>query len=265
VSCVLNEPMGGQAPGEVVLKKWVLLEAGSLSEPVEVAFDIDLSELELRDSFDGSNMCFRHAVGFRIVRPWYTFSVRGEEPICIRNCAPPKKAPAPPEDSTLTIDDFGGVCTFDHGKCTFAADGRLVGTIQFSGMMGGTSISEVSLLLGRTEMWGEAAGADATVRYHLLHTADQLPITSDATIPVDIGLATKGTESGVQEGPLPPSMAPLVPTDPETNKTDTPSVTYWVRLLLAKTPTSADDKKVKSHWSTHPILVLPSTGMGSGV
>ena len=243
----------------------MLLEAGSVAEPVEVAFDIDLSELELRDTFDGTNMNFRHVVGYRIVRPWYTFSVRGEEPICIRNCPPPFKAPPPPENSVLVVDDFGGVCTFDHGKCSFSADGRLVGTIAFSSMQGGTSVAEVSLLIGRTEMWGEASGADATVRYHILHTSDQAPITCDATIPVDIGLASKGSESGIGEGPIAPSMFPLTPSDPELSKKDQASVTYWVRLLLAMAPKDANDKKVKSHWSTHPILVTPGSGSGSGV
>ena len=58
------------------MKRWVLLEAGSIAEPIEVGFDIDLAELKLRDTFDGVNLFLRHKIQYRIVRPWYTFSVR---------------------------------------------------------------------------------------------------------------------------------------------------------------------------------------------
>jgi hypothetical protein len=248
-------------PGDVVCKKWVLLEAGSIAEPIEVAFDIDLSELDLRDTFDGEKMCFRHMLGYRIVRPWYTFSVRGEEAIAIRNCPPPKDAPPPPVSSTLVVSDFGGVCTLDHGKCSFSADGRLIGSITFSEMQPGTNVAEVALLLGRTEMWGESTGQDATVRYHVIHPTQHAPISSDCTLPVDIALAQTGAESG-QDGPLPPSVLPLVPVDPDCEKSNAVSVTYWVRVLLAMTPSGADEKTVKKHWSTHPILLLPGTEAG---
>jgi len=64
----------------VVLREWTLLEAGSIAEPLEVGFDLDLSEIDtLRDTFTGNAMSLRHTLGYRIVRPWYTFSVRGEE------------------------------------------------------------------------------------------------------------------------------------------------------------------------------------------
>jgi hypothetical protein len=259
--CHLLDAIDTYTPGDVVCKKWVPLEAGEIGEPVEVAFDIDLSELDLRDSFDGEKMCFRHVISYRIVRPWYTFSVRGEEAIAIRNCPPPKDSPPPPISSTLVVSDFGGVCTLDHGKCSFSADGRLIGSITFSEMQPGTEVAEVALLLGRTEMWGESTGSDATVRYHVIHPTQHAPISADCTLPVDIALAQTGAESG-QDGPLPPSVLPLVPVDPDCDKTNAVSVTYWVRVLLAMTPRGTEDKTVKKHWSTHPILLLPSTEAG---
>ena len=135
----------------VVKKVWVLLEAGTIAEPIEVGFDIDLAEIGLRDTFDGTIMSFRHTLGFRIVRPWYTFSVRGEEALAIRNCAPPAKAPPPPQSSLLVVDDFGGVATLDHGKCSFVAGSALIGTVTLKDLS--TSLAEVALLIGRTEAW----------------------------------------------------------------------------------------------------------------
>ena len=73
----------------------------------------------------------------------YTFSVRGEEPIAIVNAALPDTAPPEPTETTLTVDDFGGVCEFDHGKCTFSSDGRLAGSLVFSQMEGATPIAKV--------------------------------------------------------------------------------------------------------------------------
>ena len=128
-------------------------------------------------------------------------------------------------------------------------------------MQPGTQVAEVALLLGRTEMWGESTGMDATVRYHVIHPKQHSPISSDCTLSVDIALAQTGAETG-QDGPLPPSMAPLVPVDPDCDKANTASVTYWVRVLLAMAPSGPDEKKVRSHWSTHPILLLPSTEAG---
>ena len=57
-------------------------------------------------------------------------------------------------------------------------------------------------------------------------------------------------------------MLPLVPVDPDCEKSNAVSVTYWVRVLLAMTPSGADEKTVKKHWSTHPILLLPGTEAG---
>jgi len=250
-------------PGKTILKKWTLLEAGSINEPIEIGFDIDLSELNLRDTFVGANMSFAHSVAYRIVRPWYTFSVRGEERIAIVNCTPKDAPPPPPTEHVLCLDDFGGLCTFDHGKCVFAADGAMVGVLRFTDMKPGTSLSEVALLLGRTEQWSTNEGCDATVRYHLLHTSDMAPITCDCDIAVDISLDKKGSELDGVEGPLPPTMLPLTPDDEDCDKATVPSVTYWVRILLATTPADSKEKP-KSHWSTHPILLLPSTDSGVG-
>jgi len=252
-------------PFEVVLKKWVLLEAGTIGEPIEVGFDIDLAELKLRDSFVGNNMSFVHSIGYRIVRPWYTFSVRGDERVVIRNTIATDDAPAPPSESIIKVDDFGGVCTFDHGKCVFNADGRIIGNVNFTEMVSGTSVCEVAMLLGRTEMWTSTNGEDVTVRYHVLHTKEQAPITCEEAIPVDISLAAKGSEDDGKDGPLPPTMLPLKPVDPELSAEHVASVTYWVRLLLTKSPT-APGGKPSQHWSTHPILLLPSTDSGiSGI
>ena len=134
----------------VVKKVWVLLEAGTIAEPIEVGFDIDLAEIGLRDTFDGTIMSFRHTLGFRIVRPWYTFSERGEEALAIRNCAPPAKGAAATE-LLLAVDDFGGVATLDHGKCSFVAGSALIGTVTLKDLS--TSLAEVALLIGRTEAW----------------------------------------------------------------------------------------------------------------
>ena len=54
----------------MINKTWVLLESGSISEPIECPFDVDLSELTLRDTFDGMHMSFRHTLAYRVVRPW---------------------------------------------------------------------------------------------------------------------------------------------------------------------------------------------------
>lgn len=65
----LHHPEG---TSDVVAKVWTLLDAGSISEAVEVGFDIDLPELRsvLRDTFNGQHMSLRHSLGYRIVRPW---------------------------------------------------------------------------------------------------------------------------------------------------------------------------------------------------
>ena len=152
---------------DVVVKKWVLLEPGAIAEPIEVSFDIDLAELGLRDTFTGATMALRHALQYRIVRPWYTFAVRGYEHIAIRYCPPPAEAPPPPDSTVLQLDDFGGVCAFDHGKCTFACDGRLVGTIAFTSMHQSVPIAEAAVVVGRTEMWRNGTGRDVVVRQRL--------------------------------------------------------------------------------------------------
>ena len=72
-----------------------------------------------------------------------------------------------------------------------------------------------------------------------------------------------GSESGSVEGALPPSMQPLKPVDPETSSDDVVSVTYWLRLLLTASP-KAGEKEGKSHWATHPIILLPGTDYSSG-
>lgn len=251
----------------MVNKQWLLLEAGSLAEPTEVAFDVNLAELgsELRDSFDGETMCFRHVLGYRIARPWYTFSVRDEEAIAIRNCPPPRHAPPPPDDAVLVVNDFGGTCTLDHGTSVFSAErGRLIGSITFSQMQTQVppQVAEVALLLGRTEMWGQDAGTDATIRYHVIHSSEHNAITCDCVLPVDIALTQAGSDSGQHEA-LPPSMAPLVPVDPGCDQASVASVTYWVRMLLTMAPCGPDSKDIKRHWSTHPIVVMPTDGDAS--
>ena len=153
----------------MVNKQWLLLEAGSLAEPTEVAFDVNLAELgsELRDSFDGETMCFRHVLGYRIARPWYTFSVRDEEAIAIRNCPPPRHAPPPPDDAVLVVNDFGGTCTLDHGTCVFSAErGRLIGSITFRKCRRRCLRRRPKLhCFWGGRVWGQDAGTDATIRY----------------------------------------------------------------------------------------------------
>ena len=100
---------------------------------------------------------------------------------------------------------------------------------------------------------------DATVRYHLLHTSEKGPIDSDLTLPVEINLAAKGVEGEGESGAVPPSMAPLEPTDPEVPKENVVSVTYWLRLLLTKTP-APGQQKPQTYWSTHPIILTPASG-----
>ena len=70
-------------------KKWQLLEPGTISEPIEIPFDIDLSKLiNLRESYTGTNFQVTHAVGYYIARPWYTFPVYGDQMIHIRKGVP---------------------------------------------------------------------------------------------------------------------------------------------------------------------------------
>lgn len=121
---------------DVMLKTWTLLEAGSIKEAIEIPFDIDLTQLpQLRDSFDGEHMALRHVIAYRIVRPWYTFSVRGEEAIGIFGALPPERMAAP-ENTRLIVNDFGGTAEFDHGKSTFTNDDRIVGNVFLSEMVG---------------------------------------------------------------------------------------------------------------------------------
>ena len=247
---------------DVIVKKWVLLEPGSIAEPIEVTFDIDLSEIGVRDTFTGAVMALRHSLNYRIVRPWYTFAVRGEEHLAIRYCAPPPDAPPPPDSTVLTLDDFGGVCAFDHGRCTFACDGRLVGAISFTSMQHGVSIAEVAIVLGRTEMWKEGSGRDVVVREYMLHSPGQSPISHDVAIPVDVSLTAVGSEPGGVEGALPPSMCPLVPSDPETQAEHKVEVAYWLRLILKGAAVEAGVEGNK-YWTTHPLLLEPSTEAGS--
>jgi len=250
----------------VVKKQWTLLEAGELSEAVEIGFDIDLPELKasLRDTFDGQFISLRHSIGFRIVRPWYTFSVRGEEDVAIANACLPDTAPPEPTETVLRIDDFGGVCEFDHGKCTFNADAHLIGSLSFSGLStDAQAIAKAELIIGRTEQWAASQSEDSEVRRHVLHGDDQSPIQADRVLPVDIALTDAGSEAHGVAGPLARSMAPLVPDDSGADSQAIISVTYWVRILLTAVP-SADPKAApKQFWATHPILILPSKDAGS--
>lgn len=245
----------------VVFKTWVLLEAGNINEPIECPFDIDLSELKLRDTFDGANMSFQHVISYRVIRPWYTFSVRGEEPISIVNCATP--SPPLPEKTVLVVDDFGAVCTFDHGKCTFSADGQLVGTVTLSNMSAASPVSEVGVMLGRTEKWTLNSALDAEVRVHWLHTVEQAPLEMDTTLAVDISLPSMNAADGGKVKALAPTMPPLVPCDPSTDEKHVVEVEYWLRLLVSKPPSEPGQKEGSKHWDTHPIILEPcSDGFG---
>ena len=70
--------------GPAMLKTWTLLEPGEVTGAIEIPFDIDLTQIpQLRDSYDGEHIALRHVLSYRIVRPWYTFSVRGEEVVSV--------------------------------------------------------------------------------------------------------------------------------------------------------------------------------------
>jgi len=247
---------------EVLRKEWTLMEEGSLAEAIEVGFDIELAEVaNLRDTFKGDSMHLRHFIGYRIVRPWYTFSVKDEEEILVHGCQP-ASTQAPPADHIISIEDCGGVCTLDHGKCEFSTDGRLVGSVNFSQMTADAAIASVELLLGRTEMWQETEGADSVVRHHLLHTPEMGIISTEYTIPIDIALSEKGNGTLGNDGPIPPTMVPLTPDDPNTDASHVVSVVYWLRLLLKGRP-EPDKKEPKMYWATHPIKLLPPEDVGS--
>ena len=203
---------------EVVKKTWTLLEAGEIDGAVEISFDIDLLEIQsLRDTFDGEHLSLRHCLTYRIVRPWYTFSVRGEEPIAIANASIPDNMPAEPKESILKIEDFGGGCYLDHGKCTFTTDDTLVGTVAFGAMGADTMpIGKVELIVGRSEQMAKEF-RDSIVRRHVLHSGEAGWVSSDMAMDVEVELAASAADAPMEaeaedtghfEGKLPPSMAP---------------------------------------------------------
>eukprot|EP00322_Chrysochromulina_rotalis_P028160 CAMPEP_0115852192 /NCGR_PEP_ID=MMETSP0287-20121206/12869_1 /TAXON_ID=412157 /ORGANISM="Chrysochromulina rotalis, Strain UIO044" /LENGTH=334 /DNA_ID=CAMNT_0003306245 /DNA_START=61 /DNA_END=1062 /DNA_ORIENTATION=- len=244
----------------VVQKEWTLLEPGEISEAIEIGFDIDLPELKsvIRDTFDGEHMQVHHSISYRIVRPWYTFSVRDEEEIAIINAALPDTAPPEPTESILRIDDFGGVCEFDHGRCTFTVDGSLVGNLVFNSMVSAKPIAKVELIVGRSEQWAVGMAEDSEVRRYVLHSVEQMPITDDTVIMVDQPLTAAGMERGGMDGPLPRSMAPIVPEDAALGQAAVVAVTYWVRVLLTAVRADPKEQVTPTFWATHPILLLPS-------
>ena len=100
------------------------------------------------------------------------------------------------------------------------------------------------------------------VREYMLHSSGQSPISHDVAIPVDVSLTSVGSEPGGVEGALPPSMCPLVPSDPETQAEHKVEVAYWLRLILKGAAVEAGVEGNK-YWTTHPLLLEPSTEAGS--
>jgi len=254
----------GMAEELAVQKTWTLLEPGTISgdEAIEVGFDIFLTDKQamgvLRNTFIGSSMNLRHTLGFRIVRPWYTFSVRGLESIAVYNAAIPDTAPPEPTETELKVDEFGGLAVFDHGKCTFGAGGRIVGTIAFSNFTGG-SVAKVQVIVGRSEHLKGNEVFEHVCRDFEVHSSNHSPIEDDRTLPVDIGLAESGNEPiPSHEGPLPPSMATLIPEDEGCNKGLKVAVEYWIRLLITCSVPAGAKERGRTCWSTHPILLLPA-------
>ena len=111
--------------GPAMLKTWTLLEPGEVTGAIEIPFDIDLTQIpQLRDSYDGEHIHLRHILSYRIVRPWYTFSVRGEEVVSVGLSHLPEVAV--PSETTLLVNDCGCTVEFDHGKSVMTVDERLV-------------------------------------------------------------------------------------------------------------------------------------------
>eukprot|EP00325_Prymnesiales_sp_UTEX-LB-985_P009330 CAMPEP_0174703588 /NCGR_PEP_ID=MMETSP1094-20130205/7477_1 /TAXON_ID=156173 /ORGANISM="Chrysochromulina brevifilum, Strain UTEX LB 985" /LENGTH=347 /DNA_ID=CAMNT_0015901531 /DNA_START=644 /DNA_END=1687 /DNA_ORIENTATION=+ len=249
-------------PEAVMNKTWTLLEPGSISgdAAIEVGFDIQLLDKKamsvLRNTFFGTTMQVRHSLSFRIVRPWYTFSVRGTEDIAIYNAAIPDTAPPEPTETALRVEDFGGLAVFDHGKCTFSAGGRIVGTIAFSNFSGG-SVAKVEVIVGRAEQLKTNKLWEHKCRVYEIHSSSHAPIEDDRTLSVDIGLAETGSEEDPHVGPLPPSMVPLVPEDEGCNKALCVGVEYWIRLLITCTAPAGSKDPPRQCWATHPINLLP--------
>ncbi len=130
------------------------------------------------------------------------------------------------------------------------------GSIIFSEMGGSASISEVSLILGATEITTTKQAYDAVLRqYHLHKRASGPPISSNCTINVDLSFATKGDEANSRE--LRPSLPLLTPDDPGTDPKDIVEVRHWLRLHVTGTPVVGEEK-VPAWWNTHPIVLQRS-------
>merc|ERR1719197_1727163 len=105
-------------------------------------------------------------------------------------------------------------------------------------MTGDSAVSEVVVLLGRTERWATNNCEDAGVRMVTLHSNQQAPIDTDVTLAVDVPLPQMGNAPSASASavlvPLPPTMPPLKPCDPGTTDDSVVEVEYWLRLLLTK-------------------------------
>jgi len=251
---------------EVVLeKKWTLLDPGYIGEAIEIPFDMDFSKImDLRESFSSKNLYLKHSLGFIIRRPWYTFPVKGEEVIDIQKytTAPTneEEPTAAPAETVLSVSDFGGSCTFDHGESVYLTDGVISGTVVLKEMHDAPKIGEVSLLLGRTDICGKFAD-DEVARYHHVHTLQDAPISSERSIAVEFKLGEKGSEPNPVDK-LPPSVPEMIPSDPDANKEQKVEVRYWLRLLLAEAAESG--KAPRTWWSTHPVKLLRAPRSASG-
>ena len=241
----------------VVEKRWVLLEPGSLSSAVEVPFELDLSKLsDLRDSYASPHMQLRHVLGYEIRRPWYTFPITGELEFHLKDHSPPALPhEAGATNTVLEVGDFGGRCVFDHGDSVYRVGGTISGTVRLTEMGAGSPVEEVALLVGRTDFCGGMA-EDTVLRRLVVHSAADGPIASDVDLPVRLSLADQATEgaggAGAALDAAPALVTPSVPrlaVRQAAGDEFAVEVRHWVRLLLRGPGSSA-------WWSTHPITLV---------
>ncbi|KAL1527195.1 hypothetical protein AB1Y20_015874 [Prymnesium parvum] len=239
---------------KVMEKTFLLRPPGDVSETIEIPFSLDLAAiLELRESYSSETLSLVHTLGYKIHRPWWTFSISADERIDIRRHSADEPPPlANASDPILRVEDFGGECTFAHGAAVFDVDGSIEGQVEFDHMDEAAAIGQVAVLLGRTETCG-ALTFDEVVRTLWVHRGNVAIVTS-CTLPVSLPL--KASTAGGLQGDLQPSLPVLIPSDPGCSANDTLEVRYWLRLELTEAANAASESlSLRKWWNTHPVIL----------
>jgi len=238
---------------DVFMKEWVLMEAGYMSEPTEIPFEIALANVEnLRETYDGSMFLLRHFIGYSISRPFYTFRIWDEKMIVLMKSS---QTPAPSatqgsgETQMIEVNDFGGKCKLTHQHGTYSLRDTLKGEVEFHEMTDPDPISQVEIILGRTETYDHNGKEhDVEVRKFIVHK-DSI-VEGPITIPFSLPLIDpdEGTENAKEK------LLPSLPALNKLKKDGTPvlqcQTEYWLRMVL-KAPQDA-----AAWWSSQPLTLI---------